>query len=76
MQSHPEKNSSRTITNMDQGKSTSIKNQDASKNTFPHQATIPRPRPKANPVQFEDPYDHIHHMDHHREYTHLNDTKE
>ena len=61
MQSHPENNSLRTITNMDQGLSNSIK-KNTSKNTGPPHATIDRPRPKVNSVQFDDPYDHIHHV--------------
>ena len=52
------------------------KNKDKSKNTGPPQEKIPRPCPKANSVQFEDPYDHIRHMDHIRENTHPIDTQE
>ena len=52
------------------------KNKDTSKNTGPPQATIDRPRPKVNSFRFDDPYDHIHHMDHNHEKTHLIDTQE
>ena len=51
------------------------KNKDTSKNIFPPQATIPCHCPKANSILFEDPYDHIHHMDHHYENTHRIDTQ-
>ena len=45
------------------------------KKTGPTQATISRPRTKVNSVQFDDPYDHIHHMEHTREYNHSFDTQ-
>ena len=32
--------------------------------------------PKLYSVQFDDPYDHIHHMDHNHEKTYLIDTQE
>ena len=47
-----------------------------SKNTDPCQETNPRPLPRANLVWFQDPYDHIHHMDHNHENNHLIDTQE
>ena len=49
---------------------------DKPKNIGPPQATIARPCPKVKPVRFDDPYDHIHHMDHNHENTHLIDTQE
>ena len=52
------------------------KNKYTSKNKGPPQATIACPRPKLNSVRFDDPYDHIHHMDHNHEKTHLIDTQE
>ena len=52
------------------------KNKDRSKNTGPPQAKIPHPRPKANSVQFEDPYYHIHHIKNNNENTDLIDTQE
>ena len=52
------------------------KNKYTSKKSGPPQATITRPLSKAKPVRFEDPYDHIHHMENHNENTHLIDTQE
>ena len=34
-------------------------------------ATIPHHLPKANSVRFEDPYDHIHHINNHNEHISL-----
>ena len=61
---------------MDQDQSTFINKKDKSKNTGPPQANIPRPRPKSNAVQYEDPYDHIHHINNNNENTDLIDTQE
>ena len=52
------------------------KNKDKSKKIGLTQEIITRPRPKSNSVLFGDPHDHIHHMDHHYENTHLIDTQE
>ena len=52
------------------------KNKDTSKNAGPRQATITCPRLKSNSVRFEDPYDHIHHMNNHHENNHLLDPQE
>ena len=38
--------------------------------------TIPLHRPKANSVRFENPYDHIHHINNNHENTHLLYTQE
>ena len=46
------------------------------KNTVPPQEKISHPRPKVNSVSFDDPYDHIHHMEHYHENTHLIDAQE
>ena len=54
--------------NTDQGKKDLNKNKGTYKNTYPPQATISLPRPKANSVRFDDPYGDINHM----EYTHKN----
>ena len=43
----------------------SNKNKYTFKNTGPPQATIPITIPKENSVHFEDPHDHIHHMNNH-----------
>ena len=45
------------------------------KNTVPPQAKIAHPRPKSNSVRFDEPYDHICHMNHTHEYNHLIDTQ-
>ena len=45
------------------------------KNTVSTQAKIALPNPKLNPVQFDDPYDHIHHIEHTHKYNHLIDTQ-
>ena len=52
------------------------KNKDKSNNTGPLQYKISRPHPKMNSVRFDDPYDHIHHMEHTHEDTHRIDTQE
>ena len=54
----------------------SNKNKYKSKNTGPPQVTIACPRLKVNPVQFYETNDHIHHMEHTHENTHLLDTQE
>ena len=41
------------------------KSKDTPKKKFPPPAKIPLHRPKANSVRFEDPYDHIHHINNH-----------
>ena len=52
------------------------RNKYTSKNTGPPQDTIYCPRPKVNSFYFDDPYDHICHMENTHEDTHLIDTKE
>ena len=52
------------------------RNKDKSNNTRPLQYKISLSRPKINSVRFDDPYEHIHHMENTHEYTHLIDTQE
>ena len=51
------------------------KSKDTSKNTVPTQDIISRPCPKVTSVRFDEPYDHIHHMEHTNEENHIIDTK-
>ena len=59
---------------MDHGQRNSIKKK-MYKNRVSTQAKIALRNPKLNPVQFDDPYDHIHHIEHTHKYNHLIDTQ-
>ena len=75
MKSHPDNNSSRTITNIYHNQRVSIKT-NIYKNTGPPQAKISHPRPKLNSVRFDDPYGHINSMENAHKYTDIIDTQE